>query len=181
MNGIFIIHTIRFITVTPIINGSSGVVHKNAIHTNITLSIAIEGIDEKTFLIHKYLFFVIFLNRENIYASKFSLIKNAVQLAIIILGVNHNIFSNISWSPRNGAAGNCIHNRTNKATATCAINAIKIILWVSFLPNLSFTMSVKRNVTENINVAAGAKKVLNHRLNEAILYDKILLIIINHA
>jgi hypothetical protein len=91
IKGIFINPTNHLTTTCPTINGQIGVILKNAKGTKITESRARAGIELKVFLIHKYLPLVIFLNQEKTTASKFSLIKKAIQFAIVILGTRLNI------------------------------------------------------------------------------------------
>lgn len=60
----FIKPTSHFIAVCPIINGIIGKTPKKANGIKMQLSNSSAGIDEKEFLIHKCLSFVVFLNQE---------------------------------------------------------------------------------------------------------------------
>jgi len=91
MKGIFINPTNHLIIICPIINDQIGIRPKNAKVIKMKESNARAGIELKAFLIHKCLPAVTLLNHEKTIASKFSLIKKAIQLAAVIRGTKPNI------------------------------------------------------------------------------------------
>ena len=134
-----------------------------AIGRNMRLSRVSAGIVLKTFLAHKCLPCVFALNQLKTYASMFSVIRNAIQLATVIRGTVPNIVAHMSCAVQNGAGVSCMLNQKKNTIATCVMKAMRIILWVSFLPNLSFTISVKRYVTEKSRTPLGPYSVVNPR------------------
>lgn len=128
IKGIFINPIIHLIVVCPTINDQIGLTPKNANGIKIRESMASAGIELKTFLVHKYFPLVVFLNQAKIIASKFSLIRKAIQLATVIRGTNENISFQVFCKVQNGAGGKILPIQKNKTIATWQIKAIKIIL-----------------------------------------------------